>query len=63
MAEKTITIKDNSGEDFEIKDIKSFHQHILEKHATGTSKHYEDGHWLTVDDEFRKMITNYTSQT
>ena len=63
MVENTITIKDNSGEDFEIKDIKSFHQHILEKHVTGTSKHYEDGHWFTVDDEFRKMITNYTSQT
>ena len=63
MVENTITIKDNSGEDFEIKDIKSFHQHILEKHATGTSKLYEDGHWFTVDDEFRKMITNYTSQT
>ena len=63
MTEKTITIKDNSGEDFEIKDIKSFHQHLLEKHATGTSEHYEDGHWFTVDDEFRKMITNLTNQT
>ena len=63
MAEKTITIKDNSGEDFEIKDIKSFLQHLLEKHAAGTSKHYEDGHWFTVDDEFRKMITNLTNQT
>ena len=63
MAEKTITIKDNSGEDFEIKDIKSFHQHLLEKHAAGTSKHYEDGHWFTVDDEFRKMIINLTNQT
>ena len=63
MAEKTITIKDNSGEDFEMKDLKSFHQHILEKHAAGTSKHYEDGHWFTVDDEFRKMITNLTKQT
>ena len=63
MAEKTITIKDNSGEDFEMKDLKSFHQHILEKHAAGTSKHYEDGHWFTVDDEFRKMIINLTNQT
>ena len=63
MAEKTITIKDNSGEDFEIKDIKSFHQHILEKHTTGTSEHFEDGHWFTVDDEFRKMIINLTNQT
>ena len=63
MVKKTITIKDNSGEDFEIKDIKSFHQHILEKHAAGTSEHYEDGHWFTVDDEFRKMITNHTNQT
>ena len=63
MAEKTITIKDNSGEDFEIKDIKSFHQHLLEKHAAGTSKHYEDGHWFTVDDEFRKMIINITNKT
>ena len=63
MVEKTITIKDNSGEDFEIKDIKSFHQHILEKHAAGTSEHFEDGHWFTVDDEFRKMIINLTNQT
>ena len=63
MAEKTITIKDNSGEDFEMKDLKSFHQHILEKHAAGTSKHYEDGHWFTVDDEFRKIITNLSNQT
>ena len=63
MVKKTITIKDNSGEDFEIKDIKSFHQHLLEKHAAGTSKHYEDGHWFTVDDEFRKMIINLTNQT
>ena len=63
MVEKTTNIKDNSGEDLEIKDIKLFHQHILEKHATGTSKHYEDGHWFTVDDEFRKMIKNHTNQT
>ena len=63
MAEKTITIKDNSGEDFEIKDIKLFYHHILEKHAAGTSKHYEDGHWFTVDDEFRKMIKNHSNQT
>ena len=63
MAEKTIIIKDNSGEDFEIKDIKSFYQHILEKHAAGTSKHYEDGHWFTVDDEFRKKIKNHSNQT
>ena len=63
MAEKTITIKDNSCEDFEIKEIKSFYHHILEKHAAGTSKHYEDGHWFTVDDEFRKIITNLSNQT
>ena len=63
MVEKTITIKDNSGEDFEIKDIKSFHQHILKKHATDTSEHCEDGHWFTVDDEFRKMIKNHINQT
>ena len=63
MVKKMITLKDNSGEDFEVKDIQSFHQHILEKHAVGTSKHYEDGHWFTVDDEFRKMITNLTNQT
>ena len=63
MAEKTITIKDNSGEGFEIKDVKSFHQHLLEKHATGTSEHYEDGHWFTVNDEFRQMIKNHTNQT
>ena len=41
-------IKDNNGNDYIIKDLKSFYQHILDYHASGTSLHEENGHYFTV---------------
>ena len=53
-----IKIKDNNGNDYIIKDLKSFYQHILDYHASGTSLHEENGHYFTVNDDFRSKIEN-----
>ena len=49
-------IKDNNGNDYIIKDLQSFYQHILDYHASGTSLHEENGHYFTVNDDFRSKI-------
>ena len=49
-------IKDNNGNDYIIKDFSSFYQHIFEYHSSGTSLHEENGHYFTVDDDFRSKI-------
>ena len=51
-----VSLKDNNGEDYIIKDLKSFYQHILDYHASGTSVHEENGHYFTVNDDFRSKI-------
>jgi len=51
-----IKIKDNNGNDYIIKDLRSFYQHILDYHASGTSLHEENGHYFTVNDIFRSKI-------
>ena len=51
-----IKIKDNNGYDYIIKDLKSFYQHILDYHHSGTSLHEEDGHYFTVNDDFRSKV-------
>jgi len=53
-----IKIKDDNGNDYIIKDLKSFYQHILDYHASGTSLHEENGHYFTVNDDFRSKIEN-----
>ena len=61
---KILKIKDNSGNDYIIKDIESFHQHIQDYHPSGTSLHEENGHYFTVDDDFRfKIDTLYKNQS
>ena len=49
-------VKDNNGNDYIIKDISSFYQHILEYHSTGTSLHEENGHYFTVNEDFRSQV-------
>ena len=49
-------IKDDYGNDYIIKDLKSFYQHMLHYHASGTSLHEENGHYFTVNDEFRTKV-------
>lgn len=51
-----VSIKDNDGNEYFIKDLKSFYQHILDYHHSGTSLHEENGHYFTVNDDFRSNI-------
>ena len=61
---KISKIKDNSGNDYIIKDIEDFYQHIQDYHPSGTSLHEENGHYFTVDDDFRfKIDTLYKNQS
>ncbi len=52
---KTI-IKDNNNIDYIIKDLKSFYQHLVDYHHSGISLHEENGHYFTVNDDFRSKI-------
>ena len=49
-------IKDNNGHDYVIRDIEIFYQHIQDYHSSGTSIHEENGHYFTVNDDFRSKI-------
>ena len=48
-------IKDDNGKEIEV-DFKKFLEHIDQFHKTGTSIHDENGHYFTVDDNFRKKL-------
>ena len=50
-----IIIKDDNGKDVEV-DLKKFMEHIDQFHKTGTSIHDEDGHYFTVNDDFRNKL-------
>ena len=49
-------MQDNQGRDYEIFNIERFYQHLREFHLNGISLHEEEGHYFTVDDNFRKKI-------
>jgi len=48
-------IKDDNGKDVEV-DLKNFMEHINQFHKTGISIHDEDGHYFTVNDDFRNKL-------
>ena len=50
-----VIIKDDNGREVEI-DLNKFIDHINQFHKTGTSIHDENGHYFTVDDNFRKKL-------
>ena len=50
------SIKDNDGEDYIIKNLKSFYQHMLDYYGSGTSLHEENSHYFIVNDDFRSKI-------
>ena len=51
-----ILLKDNNDKTYVVKDIESFHTHILNYHSSGISIHEENGYYFTVDEKFRKKI-------
>ena len=50
-----VIIKDDNGREVEV-DLNKFIDHINQYHKTGTSIHDENGHYFTVDDNFRKKL-------
>ena len=54
-------IKDDNGKMIEI-DIKKFKKHLDEYHSTGSSLHEENGHYFTVDEDFRDKIKSLYEQ-
>ena len=54
-------IKDDNGELIEV-DIVKFKKHLDEYHSTGSSLHEENGHYFTVDNDFRDKIESLYEQ-
>ncbi len=54
-------IKDDNGKEVEV-DLKKFMEHIDQFHKTGTSIHDEDGHYFTVDEDFRNKLKEMQSK-
>ena len=52
---KKTVLKDDNGNNVEV-DLKVFIDHINQYHKTGTNIHDENGHYFTVDEEFRKKL-------
>ena len=50
-----VIIKDDNGREVEV-DLNKFIDHINKFHKTGTSVHDENGHYFTVNDNFRKKL-------
>ena len=50
-----VKIKDDNGNEIEV-DLDIFQKHINKYHSSGTSIHDENGHYFTVDDNFRKNL-------
>ena len=50
-----VKIEDNNGNKIEV-DLERFQKHIDKYHGSGTSIHDENGHYFTVDDDFRKKL-------
>ena len=48
-------IKDDNGQEIEV-DLDKFQKHIDKYHSSGTSIHDENGHYFTVDENFRKKL-------
>tara|TARA_A100001037_G_C14826607_1_gene490136 strand:- start:207 stop:431 length:225 start_codon:yes stop_codon:yes gene_type:complete len=56
MSKKKLKIKDLNDNDYEIRDIEKFSEHINEFHSSGSSIHEENGYFFLVDDKFRELI-------
>ncbi|MDC0167286.1 hypothetical protein OAI63_01980 [Candidatus Pelagibacter sp.] len=58
---RKVKIKDNQGKLIEI-DIVKFKKHLDEHHSNGSSVHEEDGHYFTINQNFRNKILNLYEQ-
>ena len=58
---RKVKINDNHGKSIEV-DIDQFKKHLDENQSTGSSVHDEDGHYFTVDQNFRDKIKSLYEQ-
>ena len=58
---RKVKINDNQGKSIEV-DIDKFKKHLDEYHSSGSSVHDEDGHYFTVDKNFRDKINSLYEQ-
>ncbi len=58
---RKVKINDNQGQSVEV-DIDKFKKHLDEYHSSGSSVHDEDGHYFTVDKNFREKINSLYEQ-
>ena len=58
---RKVKIHDNEGKSVEV-DIDIFKKHLDEYHSTGSSLHEENGHYFTVDKDFRDKIESLYEQ-
>ena len=58
---RKVKINDNQGKSIEV-DIDQFKKHLDEYHSTGLSVHDEDGHYFTVNQNFRDKIKSLYEQ-
>ena len=58
---KKAKIKDDNGNLIEV-DIVKFKKHLDQYHSTGSSLHEENGHYFTVDEDFRDKIKSLYEQ-
>ena len=58
---KKTKIKDDNGKLIEV-DIVKFKKHLDQYHSTGSSLHEENGHYFTVDNDFRDKIESLYEQ-
>ena len=58
---RKVKIKDDNGKLIEV-DIVKFKRHLDEYHSTGSSLHEENGHYFTVDNDFRDKIESLYEQ-
>ena len=58
---RKVKINDNQGKSIEV-DIDKFKKHLDEVHSSGSRFHDEDGHYFTVDQNFRDKIKSLYEQ-
>ena len=58
---RKVKINDNQGQSVEV-DIDEFKKHLDEYHSSGSSVHDEDGHYFTVDQNFREKLIVYMNK-
>ena len=58
---KKVEITDDTGKIIKV-DIEKFKKHLDQYHSTGSSLHEENGHYFTVDNDFRDKIESLYEQ-